>query len=288
MKIINNKFYVGSFSNFDHFKTVCIAGSPVKAQNVKYIQDNVKKDLFVASLYGSTESHGFFSGFDLNLPSYAGEVQVPALGKDISCFDKNGHPVYGQLGELVLTVRSPSFPLYLWKDEDGSVMKKTYLSKFPGTWCPGDECWINPKTRGIIVVGRSDDVLTQAGECFGSADIYFAIHDMEEISDYICVGQTNSEGDVRAVLFVKLRDGLTFTPALRDKIAEKIDEALWRDLVPEVILDVKDIPYNLNGKRMESTVKKIVATNQIPEVNNIRNVECLKYFCNRPEVMNYD
>ncbi|GFY65923.1 acetoacetyl-CoA synthetase, partial [Trichonephila inaurata madagascariensis] len=112
-----------------------------------------------------------------------------------------------------------------------------------------------------------DDVLTQAGECFGSADIYFAIHDMEEINDYICVGQTNSEGDVRAVLFVKLRDGLTFTPALRDKIAETIDEALWRDLVPEVILDVKDIPYNLNGKRMESTVKKIVATNQIPEAS---------------------
>ncbi|PRD34074.1 UNVERIFIED_CONTAM: Acetoacetyl-CoA synthetase [Trichonephila clavipes] len=67
-------------------------------------------------------------------------------------------------------------------------------------------------------------------------------HDLEEINDYICVGQTNSEGDVRAVLFVKLRDGLTFTPAVRDKIAEKIDEALWRDLVPEVILDVKDIP----------------------------------------------
>ncbi|PRD31930.1 UNVERIFIED_CONTAM: hypothetical protein NCL1_22005 [Trichonephila clavipes] len=38
---------------------------------------------------------------------------------------------------------------------------------------------------------------------------------------------------------------------------------------------------------MESTVKKIIATNQIPEVNNIRNMECLKYFCNRPEVMNY-
>ncbi|GFY44851.1 acetoacetyl-CoA synthetase, partial [Trichonephila inaurata madagascariensis] len=65
---------------------------------------------------------------------------------------------------------------------------------------------------------------------------------MEEINDYICVGQTNSEGDVRAVLFVKLRDGLTFTSTLRDKIAEKIDDVLWRDLVPEVILDVKDIP----------------------------------------------
>ncbi|GFX05558.1 acetoacetyl-CoA synthetase [Trichonephila clavipes] len=86
------------------------------------------------------------------------------------------------------------------------------------------------------------------------------VHDLEEINDYICVGQTNSEGDVRAVLFVKLRDGLTFTPAVRDKIAEKIDEALWRDLVPEVILDVKDIPLTYNIDRNVSTnmVKNVI------------------------------
>ncbi|GFX05564.1 acetoacetyl-CoA synthetase [Trichonephila clavipes] len=47
------KIVPSSISNFDHLKTVCIAGSPVKAQNVKYIQDNVKKDLFVASLYAT-------------------------------------------------------------------------------------------------------------------------------------------------------------------------------------------------------------------------------------------
>ncbi|PRD27372.1 UNVERIFIED_CONTAM: Acetoacetyl-CoA synthetase [Trichonephila clavipes] len=82
-------FTFSSFSNFDHLKSVSICGSPVKVQNIKYVQDNVKKDLFVGSLYGTTESHGCFSGFDYNLPSYAGEVQVPALGKDIYCFDKD-------------------------------------------------------------------------------------------------------------------------------------------------------------------------------------------------------
>ncbi|GFW64207.1 acetoacetyl-CoA synthetase [Trichonephila clavipes] len=84
-----------------------------------------------------------------------------------------------------------------------------------------------------------------------------SVHDVEEINDYICVGQTNSEGDVRAVLFVKLRDGLTFTSALRDKIAEKIDDVLWRDLVPEVILDVKDIPKNPEGSELANDAKLI-------------------------------
>lgn len=274
-------------SNFDHLKYICICGSPVKVHNIKYVQTKVKKDLFVGSLYGTTESHGFLSGFDYNLPSYAGEIQVPALGKDIHCYDKTGRPVIGQLGELVLTARSPSFPLYLWKDEGGRVLSKTYLNKFPGTWCPSDECWINPQSRGIIIVGRSDDMLTQNGECFGSADIYFAIHEIEEIVDYICVGQTNSEGTVRVVLFVKLNNEVIFTPELREKISRKIQYELWYELVPDVILDVKDIPYNINGKRMESTIKKIVNTNEIPEVNNMRNFECLRDFCDRPEITSF-
>ncbi|GIX85522.1 acetoacetyl-CoA synthetase, partial [Caerostris extrusa] len=240
----------------------------------------------------TTEAHGFLSGFDLNLPMLAGEIQAPALGKDIQCYDKEGRSIIGKLGELVLTVRSPSFPLYLWKDEDGSVLHENYLSLYPGSWCPHDECWINPKSRGIVIIGRSDDILVQNGELFGSADVYFAkmlfvVHDLEEVHDYICVGQTSPDGDVRCVLFVKLREGLRFTPQLSERISQKIEEVLWRELVPEVILDVKDIPYNINGKRMESTVKKIIHTNIVPEVNNIRNPECLSYFCNRPEVVSY-
>ncbi|GBM53490.1 Acetoacetyl-CoA synthetase, partial [Araneus ventricosus] len=274
-------------SNLDHLKAICICGSPVKVQNIAYIQSKIKKDVFAASLYGTTESHGFLSGYDWNLPSYAGEVQVPALGKDIHCFDKQGRSVVSKLGELVITTRSPSFPLYLWKDEDGSVVRKAYLDNYPGVWCPHDECWINPKSKGIVIVGRSDDTLIQNGECFGSADIYFAIHDMEEITDYICVGQTSPDGDVRVVLFVKLTEGVRFSPDLSQKICQKVESELWRELVPEVVLDVKDIPYNLNGKRMESTVKKIVHTNQIPEVNNIRNPDSLQSFCNRPEIVSF-
>ncbi|CAL1272076.1 unnamed protein product [Larinioides sclopetarius] len=236
-------------SNLDNLKAICICGSPVKVQNIAYIQSKIKKDVFAASLYGRS--------------------------------------VVGKLGELVITTRSPSFPLYLWKDEDGSVVHKAYLDLYPGVWCPHDECWINPKSKGIVIVGRSDDTLIQNGECFGSADIYFAIHDMEEITDYICVGQTSPDGDVRVVLFVKLAETVRFSPDLSQKICQKIENELWRELVPEIVLDVKDIPYNLNGKRMESTVKKIIHTNEIPEVNNIRNPDSLQSFCNRPEIVSF-
>lgn len=39
---------------------------------------------------------------------------------------------------------------------------------------------------------------------------------------------------------------------------------------------------------MESVVRKIVETNKIPEVMNIKNPESLKHFVNIPEVMCYN
>lgn len=46
--------------------------------------------------------------------------------------------------------------------------------------------------------------------------------------------------------------------------------------------------YNLNNKRMESLVQKIIAKNEIPEVMNIRNPECLRYYVNIPEILSYN
>ncbi|KFM80138.1 Acetoacetyl-CoA synthetase, partial [Stegodyphus mimosarum] len=274
-------------SNLENLKVVLIGGSPVKVQNFTFVRNKVGKDIFVAILYGATETFGCFTGVDLNLPLYAGEAQVPALGMDIRVVDENGRSLIGEKGEIIFAAPCPSFPVYLWKDVDHTIMKETYLSKCPDAWCQHDEGWINPETRGLIVLGRSDDTLIQNGDRFAAADVYFAIHGMEEIMDYICVNQSRNDGECRAVLFVKLKPGYIFSPELREKIALTIDRELWEDCVPQVILEVPDIPYNVNNKRLEGVVRKIVATNQIPQVNNITNPECLKYFCDIPELLSY-
>ncbi|GFQ74013.1 acetoacetyl-CoA synthetase [Trichonephila clavata] len=82
-----------------------------------------------------------------------------------------------------------------------------------------------------------------------------------------------------------MRDGYAFTPEFKYKIVNKIKRELWEDCVPELILKVQDIPHNVNNKRMESIVRAIVETNQIPIPWNIKNPECLKYYCNLPEIL---
>ncbi|KAG8195202.1 hypothetical protein JTE90_027945 [Oedothorax gibbosus] len=151
-----------------------------------------------------------------------------------------------------------------------------------------DECWINPKTKGIFVIGRSDDTLTQNGERFSSGEIYLAIDQMSELEDYLCVGQDRWDGESRAVLFVKLKKGLSFTEELKKKIEDTIIKEFSDYNLPEVILEVPDIPYNLTNKRLESVVRKIVATNTVPEVNNIKNPDSLRHYLDIPQLMNYD
>ncbi|GFY44876.1 acetoacetyl-CoA synthetase, partial [Trichonephila inaurata madagascariensis] len=273
--------------NFEHLKVLTIGGSPVKIANYKYIQSIVSDNVLITNLYGATEGFGHFTGCDYNLPVYAPEIQVPSLGMKVQCFDPKGCPVVGREGEIVITVPTPTLPIYLWKDENNETLKKIYLTKYPGFWSQHDVCYVNPHTKGMILKGRSDDVFIQKGERFGAADVYLAIHDVEEIQDYICVGQKKRNGDPRAVLFVKMRGGYSFNPEFKDKIANKIKSELWEDCVPELILEVEDIPHNVNNKRMESIVRTIIATNQIPITGNIKNPECLKYYCNVPEIVNY-
>ncbi|KAG8195200.1 hypothetical protein JTE90_027943 [Oedothorax gibbosus] len=275
--------------NLDHLKMIAIGASPVKLQNVDFILHKVNPNIFVGCLYGATEVIGVFSGFDYNSPVYSSEIQCPALGVDLRTFDDEGNSIVGTPGELVLATPTPSLPICVWNDEHGTKMHETYLSKFPakGVWAQSDEAWIDPKTKGIIIIGRSDNTIKQHGERFVSEEIYWAIHDIEEIADSICVAQSNGAGDGRAVLFVKMKNGHVFDQEMLTKIEETILRELTIFYIPKVILPVKDIPYNLNGKRMESVVKKIINTNTLPEVNNIRNPDCLREYYNIPQLQNF-
>ncbi|GBN72853.1 Acetoacetyl-CoA synthetase [Araneus ventricosus] len=227
---------------FDSLKVIALGASPSKIRNFEFIQKNVKKEFFVSGIYGATEVFGAFTGFDLNLPGYASECQVPALGVDLHVFDEQGRSVIGKRGEMVVKTPTPSFPVYLWKDENNAKLNETYFSKYPGVWRQCDEGWINPKTKGIVVIGRSDDTLKQDGERFCAGDIYFGIDKMEELQDFICVGQDRWDGETRAVLFVKLKKGITFTPELKQKIIDSIAREVTVDIVPKVILEIQDIP----------------------------------------------
>ena len=73
----------------------------------------------------------------------------------------------------------------------------------------------------------------------------------------LCVGQ-DWEGDVRIVLFVRLRPGVLLDDALRDRIRRYIREHASPRHVPARIIQVADLPRTLSGKITELAVRDVI------------------------------
>ena len=113
-----------------------------------------------------------------------------------------------------------------------------------GIWRQGDFLVINPKTKGIIIQGRSDGVLNPSGVRFGSGEIYTVLDQFSSIiDDSICVGQRRPQDlDERVLLFVKMREGTKFDKGLDEAIRKAIRKGLSARHVPTYIFQVDDIP----------------------------------------------
>ena len=112
---------------------------------------------------------------------------------------------------------------------------------------------------------HSDGVLNPSGVRFGSSEIYSVLSQSfsREIVDALCVGQQR-RGDSfeRVLLFVKLAPGYHLH-GLENDVRSKIAHLLSRRHVPQYVFAVDEIPYNINGKKLEIPVKAVVSRGQV-------------------------
>ena len=59
-------------------------------------------------------------------------------------------------------------------------------------------------------------------------------------------------------LFVKLKQGVVLTDGVKAKICQRLRQKYSPRHVPDIILQVSDIPYTLTGKKLEVPVRKIL------------------------------
>jgi acetoacetyl-CoA synthetase len=207
----------------------------------------------------------------------------PSLGMAVDVFDDEGRPLPdGRKGELVCTKPFPTMPLGFWNDPDGSKDRAAYYEKFPNVWRHGDWCEKTPH-GGFVIYGRSDAVLNPGGVRIGTAEIYRQVEKLDEVVESIVIGQ-DWEGDVRVVLFVRLRDGLTLDEALSKRIRETIKANTTPRHVPAVILQVPDIPRTKSNKIVELAVRAVVHGQPVKNVEALANPEALDNFRDRQEL----
>ncbi len=252
-------------------------GSPLSAEGFEYVYQEIKEDLWFNSISGGTDINGCFCAGNPISPVYAGQLQGPVLGKKVNVYDENGNPVRDREGELVCEAATPSMPLYFWNDPDGKKYHEAYFDVFPGVWRHGDYVVQYSDTGGFTFFGRSDSVLKPSGVRIGTAEIYNQVEKMEEVADSLAIGQ-NWEGDQRIILFVKLAEGLELTDELINKIRKTMREKASPRHVPAKIIQVPDIPYTLNMKKVESSVTNLVHGRPVTNRDALANPDCLDYY----------
>lgn len=173
-------------------------------------------------------------------------------------------------------------PVAFWNDPDGSRYHASYFANFPGIWCHGDYAELT-EHGGIVILGRSDAVLNPGGVRIGTAEIYRQVEGIAEVQEAICIGQ-EWDGDVRVVLFVKLKDGATLTDDLQARIKTQIKENATPRHVPARILAVDDIPRTMSGKITELAVREVVHGRPVKNTEALANPDALAYFRDRPEL----
>ena len=177
-------------------------------------------------------------------------------------------------------------PIGFWNDPDDAKYRAAYFEHFPGVWRHGDWCEMT-EHGGIIIYGRSDATLNPGGVRIGTAEIYRQVERLDEVVESLVIGQKWPPGqlsDVRVVLFVKLREGLTMDAALEDKIKYQIRANATPRHVPAKIVQVRDIPRTKNNKIVELAVRNIVHGEPVKNLDALANPEALDEYRNRPEL----
>uniref|UniRef100_A0A8C5KNN5 Acetoacetyl-CoA synthetase n=1 Tax=Jaculus jaculus TaxID=51337 RepID=A0A8C5KNN5_JACJA len=273
--------------NLHSLHTILSTGSPLKAQSYEYVYRCIRSNVLLGSISGGTDIISCFMGQNTSIPVYKGEIQARNLAMAVEAWNEEGKAVWGESGELVCTKPIPCQPTHFWNDENGSKYRKAYFSKFPGVWAHGDYCRINPKTGGIVMLGRSDGTLNPNGVRFGSSEIYNIVEAFEEVEDSLCVPQYNRDGEERVILFLKMGSGHAFRTDLVKRIRDAIRLGLSARHVPSLILETQGIPYTLNGKKVEVAVKQVMAGRAIEHRGAFSNPEALDLYRNIPELQDF-
>lgn len=122
-------------------------------------------------------------------------------------------------------------------------------------------------------------MLNPSGVRFGSAEIYDVVEKFAEIEDSICVGQRHvTDKDESVILFVKMKGNAVLQDELKERLHQAIRTAHSPRHVPKHIFQTPEIPYTINGKKIEIAVKQIISGKKMTPSGTVANPQCFKFY----------
>lgn len=256
------------------FLMVC--GAPCLPHQFDWVYEAIIADVPFASISGGTEILGcFLVGSPLH-PVRRGQLTVPALGMAPQVLDERGASVIGRRGELVCTEPFPSMPLTFWGEGGEQRYRDTYFGERSEIWTHGDIAELTV-TGGAFVHGRSDTTLNPGGVRIGTSEVYAICETYGWIDDAVMFG-AQRDGDEDVVLAIKPKKGYRIDREFVAQLRQRIRSEVSPRHVPFRIHAVDDIPYTVNGKRVEGAARAAINGGKVVNLGSLANPECIDQY----------
>ena len=262
---------------FSKLRSILSTGSPLVEENFEFVYKSWKKDVQLCSISGGTD---IISCFALGNPIkdvINGRLQSLGLGMNVQSFDMKGNHKLERKGELVCIDPFPSMPIHFFDDSENKKYKKAYFDTYPNIWKHGDYITIY-KDGTVKIFGRSDTTLNPGGVRIGTAEIYRVLDQIKYIDDSVVVGYEHNNDEI-IILFIKVNNQ-KLTDKMRKDIRINIKTHCSPRHIPYRIIQIEDIPYTINGKKVELAVKNIIEGKNVNNADALSNPESLDFYKN--------
>ncbi len=155
---------------------------------------------------------------------------------------------------------------------------KTYWSKWPGIYFPGDGAK-RDKDGYYWILGRVDDVVNVAGHRIGTAELESVFVEHEAVAESAVIGVKHELKGQGMVAFINLRDGYDASRELEEELREWVGKKIGKFAMPERVIFSGDLPKTRSGKIMRRLLRDIAEGNVLGNVTTLADpavVEALK------------
>jgi acetyl-CoA synthetase len=224
----------------------------------------------IVDTWWQTETGGFMISPCVGIQSYPlkpGSATLPMPGVDPVVLDADGKELgVNQTGFIAIRKPWPGMLLDVYGAPE--IYQKTYWSRFPGFYAPGDYS-MKDQDGYWWLLGRADEVIKVAGHRISTAELEHAVVGHTAVAEAAAAAKPDEVKGEAIVLFVILRKGVEPSADIKKELVKHLRSAIGTVATPEEVIFVDKLPKTRSGKIMRRVLKAVASGTGIGDVTTL-------------------
>jgi acetyl-CoA synthetase len=239
-------------------------GEPINPEAWEWYYKNIgHENCPISDTWWQTETGGFMitpcPGIQ-SFPLKPGSATLPLPGVDPVVVDAEGKILpANETGFIAIRKPWPGIMLGIYNGDE--LYKKTYWSRFPGWYCPGDFS-MKDSDGYLWLLGRADEVIKVAGHRISTAELEHALVGHSSVAEAAVASRPDEVKGEAIVVFVTLKKNVEASAEVKRELTHHLRSAIGTIATPEEIIFVEKLPKTRSGKIMRRLLKAVA--NEVP------------------------